>query len=492
MKSQHNSSVAARPSGAEDARIAQVMEEYLTALEVGERPRPETFLARYPDLGPALARALEGLDFIRQAASQMHRSVAGAAPAGEEANEPDVQAGRALGDYTILREIGRGGMGIVYEAEQLSLGRRVALKVLPFASTLDPRQLQRFKNEAHAAAQMHHTNIVPVYATGCERGVHYYAMQFIEGHTLAALIAELRQLAGRDPAPGGDTSVARCGLASRVLAGNERATPAGDADPQRTGPYYPEAVQTRAGATTLGPAEPRWSARSFQSREFFRAVAQLGIQAAEALEHAHQLGIVHRDIKPSNLLVQGAPGVDNSGVRLWITDFGLAHCQSQAGLTMSGDLVGTLRYMSPEQALARRVPIDHRTDIYSLGATLYELLTLEAVMAGRILNRRELRKQSDQATRSEAGVSEPAAGQKAGTAPKVRKPRKPKAAPRMRALWCVYDGGMKEVARFDYNQRAAVEEKLAAMMGRQKGVYFLQIVKQPMPAAGSAAAPSFA
>ena len=122
-------------------------------------------------------------------------------------------------------------------------------------------------------------------------------------------------------------------------------------------------------------------------------------------------------------------------------------------------------------------------------------------MGGRILNRRELRKHADRAEQSEAGVSEPAAavatpqaaaGRKAGTAPKVRKPRKPKAAPRMRALWCVYDGGMKEVARFDYNQRAAAEEKLAALLGKQKGVYFVQIVKQPMPADEPAAAPSVA
>jgi hypothetical protein len=113
-------------------------------------------------------------------------------------------------------------------------------------------------------------------------------------------------------------------------------------------------------------------------------------------------------------------------------------------------------------------------------------------MAGRILNRRELRKQTDHAEQSGLDVSEPAAGRKAGTAPKVRKPRKPKAAPRMQASWCVYNGSMKEVARFDYNQRAAAEEKLAALLGKQKGLYFLQIVKQPMPAAGSAAAPSVA
>ncbi len=122
-------------------------------------------------------------------------------------------------------------------------------------------------------------------------------------------------------------------------------------------------------------------------------------------------------------------------------------------------------------------------------------------MVGRILNRRELRKRTVQAEQSEAGASEPAAtvvspkaaaGRKAGTVSKVRKSRKPKAPARMRALWCVYDGGMKEVALFDYNRRAAAEEKLAALLGRQKGVYFLQIVKQPMPAAEPAAAPSVA
>jgi Protein kinase domain len=132
------------------------------------------------------------------------------------------------------------------------------------------------------------------------------------------------------------------------------------------------------------PAGIATTEQSTRSPAFFRTAAGLGVQAAQALEHAHQMGVVHRDIKPANLLV------DVRG-NLWITDFGLAHCQSQAGLTMTGDLLGTLRYMSPEQALAKRFVLDHRTDVYSLGATLYELLTLEPAFAGT--DRQELLRQ---------------------------------------------------------------------------------------------------
>src|SRR5262249_60087520 len=117
------------------------------------------------------------------------------------------------------------------------------------------------------------------------------------------------------------------------------------------------------------------TARPARDAAYFRRVAEWGIQAAEALDYAHQLGIVHRDVKPANLLV------DPAG-RLWVTDFGLAQVQSDTKLTLTGDLVGTLRYMSPEQALAKRVIVDHRTDVYSLGATLYELLTGRPAVGG--------------------------------------------------------------------------------------------------------------
>jgi tetratricopeptide (TPR) repeat protein len=365
---------------APDARVTAAVEEYLAAWDAGRRPSREEFLARHADLGDALAECLDGLDFIRSAAPGLKDSASTTSVA------KSIHPEGPLGDFRIVREIGRGGMGVVYEAEQISLGRRVALKVLPFASTLDAKQLQRFKNEAQAAAHLHHTNIVPVHATGCERGVHYYAMQLIEGQTLAAIIADARQQAHQ--------ARAHTEPASAALPNATQGLPTPGLLPAEPPISAPVDSWATAPGTDLPLALPEWSAttpkagisteRSTDSPAFIRAAAQLGVQAAEALEHAHQLGIIHRDIKPANLLVDARGNA-------WITDFGLAHCQSQAGLTMSGDLVGTLRYMSPEQALAKRVLIDHRTDIYSVGVTLYELLTLEPAFGGR--DRQELLRQ---------------------------------------------------------------------------------------------------
>ncbi len=321
-----------------ESLVAQVADEFVGRQKRGEQPDVEEYAARYPQYASVVREVLNALRVIDLSAASGSHLASGDAASG------------VLGDYRIVREVGRGGMGVVYEAEQVSLSRRVALKVLPLAATLDPRQLQRFKNEALAAAHLQHQHIVPVHAVGCERGVHYYAMQFVDGQTLAELIAELRRTAGAK-AP---------------------------ADPEATGPHTPCPGGETAAIAALS------TERSTRSPAFFRSVAELGRQAAEALDHAHQLGVIHRDVKPANLMLDGRG-------KLWITDFGLAHCQSQASLTMSGDLVGTLRYMSPEQALAQRVVIDHRTDVYSLGATLYELLTLEPAFAGQ--DRQELLRQ---------------------------------------------------------------------------------------------------
>jgi serine/threonine protein kinase/WD40 repeat protein/Tfp pilus assembly protein PilF len=361
--------------------LADLIEELSARLEAGEPTDLSRYLKDHPEHAAELRRLFPALQLL----ADFSRSGTARAPL-PTGDGPEFPAARDLGDFRILREIGRGGMGVVYEAEQLSLGRRVALKVLPFASTLDAKHLQRFKNEAQAAAHLHHQNIVPVYATGCERGVHFYAMQFIEGQTLATLIRELRQLAGLEAQAGAGSAGAASALAGELASGRWAPARRHGTDPQPTTAFVPapEASPVPPAATATPAVAARSTERSATSPAFFRTVANLGIQAAEALEHAHQLGVIHRDIKPANLLV-------DAGGRLWVTDFGLAHCQSQAGLTMSGDLVGTLRYMSPEQALAQRVTIDHRTDIYSLGVTLYELLTLEPAFSGR--DRQELLRQ---------------------------------------------------------------------------------------------------
>jgi len=269
-------------------------------------------------------------------------------------------------------------MGVVYEAEQVSLGRRVALKVLPFAAVLDARHLERFKNEAQAAARLHHNHIVPVYSVGCERGVHFYAMQYIEGQTLATVIRELRRITHRSE-EGQDRFLDWMSDVTRGLTSGQFAPPT--PDPGRNGTVPPPEAETEGSSRALDGITPEGSTRS---RAFFHSLARLGAQAADALDHAHEMGVIHRDIKPSNLLL------DARG-HLWITDFGLARLETDSGLTITGDVVGTARYMSPEQALAKRVTVDHRTDVYSLGVTLYELLTLEPAFRGR--DRQELFRQ---------------------------------------------------------------------------------------------------
>ena len=360
--------------------LAEIADEFGERLGHGEQPDIEEYIQRYPQLSAVLRQLLPALAILR-----LRNSESAAVNMPLTYSEPITGC---LGDYRLIREIGRGGMGIVYEAEQVSLGRRVALKVLPFAAAMDSKQLQRFKNEAQAAAHLHHTNIVPVYAVGCERGVHFYAMQYIEGQTVAALIRELRELAGLEAPDPSAWAAPASTLASELLSGRwapakhgggqvARSCPSEDATGHdESNPPPSQHLSTPPPHAPTLPAASLSTDRSSKSPAFFRTVAHLGVQAAEALEHAHTKGIIHRDIKPANLMV------DISG-NLWIADFGLARMLSEAGLTMTGDLLGTLRYMSPEQALAKRVPVDHRSDIYSLGITLYELLTLRPAYDGR-------------------------------------------------------------------------------------------------------------
>ena len=365
-------------SEGDNPELVAAVQEYVAALEAGRRPNRRELLSRHPAIADELAACLDGLAFVHSAAGEIPGAAIAAARGGEDRGDAglDPSAAQPLGDFRLVREIGRGGMGTVYEAVQLSLGRRVAVKVLPLAAAMDPRHLERFRNEAQAAAQLHHTNIVPVYAVGCERSVHFYAMQLIEGPSLAEVIRGLRELnqrgaAGAVPPTKSDSATTAwppsSGGGSSSLATSK---PAGLrvetrlADPARG--VLPQQMSSAENLSVL---------RTARGSAYSRSVAGLGLQVAEALDYAHRIGIVHRDIKPANLLL------DAKGT-LWITDFGLAQFYAENGLTRSGDMVGTMRYMSPEQASGRAVVLDQRTDIYSLGVTLYELLTLQRALPG--------------------------------------------------------------------------------------------------------------
>ena len=429
--SQKSDSPSTKISLSDLEQINAICLEFESACKQGKSPRIEEYLA--PTAGPQRSRLLTELlilefdyktrkgeriereeyharfsheiDVVDAAINDQVPSRSDAAESGILPADPETgQLTKTLGDYRIIREIGRGGMGVVYEAEQISLGRRVALKVLPFAAVLDQRQLQRFRTESQAAALLHHQNIVPVYSVGNERGVHYYAMQFIDGFSLAEMVEQLQHTEGvrtkpvdKDSTQSISSSVmprSAVELASELAAG--RFVPANELSdqPDKTvsAPETPGrlrsdprlATSDANSATNVTPLASISSEGSIKSRHYFRTIANLGIEAAEALEHAHGMGVIHRDVKPSNLLL------DPRG-KVWVTDFGLARVGTDGGLTVSGDLLGTFRYMSPEQAMAKRIMVDHRTDIYSLGVTLYELLTLHPAIRGK--DREELLRQ---------------------------------------------------------------------------------------------------
>ena len=350
-------------NGAEESLFGQVAGEFSERLAHGESPGIEEYLTQYPQIAEWIRDVFPALQALHVPAAVQD--------AGHGRRKPwtELAEHEQLGDFLILREIGRGGMGIVYEAQQLSMGRRVALKILPFAALADDRRLKRFQNEIRAVATLSHPNIVSIYSVGEEQGLHYYAMQLIRGPSLADVIGRLRKQVQDAQRSLDETSLFDSWASPRAdRAGDVPSRPL--RDPSENGCDH----DPPASGPMLDSASPLTDTSPTLTRGYIQTVVRMIADVAGALEHAHQLGIVHRDIKPANLLLN-AEGI------LSVTDFGVARVGDEPGLSLATELVGTLRYMAPEQALGRGV-VDHRSDIHSLCGTLYELLTLQPVFDG--------------------------------------------------------------------------------------------------------------
>lgn len=252
--------------------LARLADEVVQQLQRGEQVDPAVLASRYPDHAEKLCELLPAI----QALADLSQSGEGSGPLGEDSLEDSAGSpgnNRELGDFRIVRQIGRGGMGIVYEAEQISLRRRVALKILPLAGVLDQRHLARFKNESLAAAALQHPHIVPVYAVGCERGIHYYAMQYVVGQNLAELIRELRIREGLDE-PQADPNDETPEIAQQLSSAHQ-------ADADHTSEVE---SQRSASQSTLISRKGSSTQRNRQEQAaYYRNIARLGLQAAKAL-----------------------------------------------------------------------------------------------------------------------------------------------------------------------------------------------------------------
>ena len=373
-------------------------EEFAQQCRSGKNPSVSDYANRFPDLADDITELFPSVALLEQlrTTERSERSIIARQQATLSVRHDLIEG------YDILREVGRGGMGVVYEAIQTTLQRRVALKVLNDHAIESGKQVQRFAREARSAAALHHTNIVPVFGFKVTDEVHYYAMQFIDGAALDEIISVLSEMNVVDNDEFEITSLDRLSvdrtataiIAAQALQAGEFAEPrkpgaklnnlSRQDDTQNVAAPVTKELSSPGFESTVEQSQSEWDTLSRETQQsvstppsshhqahrfdglYWKSIARIGAQVADALQYAHGHRVLHRDIKPSNLLL------DEQGT-VWITDFGLVKRLEDDGLTKSGDVVGTLRYMAPEQLNGKA---DARSDVYSLGLSLYEMLTL--------------------------------------------------------------------------------------------------------------------
>lgn len=347
--------------------VEELAAEFADRLRVGDRVSIEEYALKYPDLAAQIRELFPAITAIERLNGKR---------ASDAALASGLSKNKQLGDYRIVGEIARGGMGVVYEAEQVTLGRRVAVKVLPQYALRSPRDVQRFQREAQTAANLHHTNIVPVFGVGEQDGTHYIVMQLIRGVGLDEVFDELRHAVAGQHTERKGLQTSRSGRVKRsaatILEGELQgdSTSVTSAVGQRETPTRLNHRRTQQDLPTTNPTPEQ--IRKSVGNEYYRNVARIGLQAAQALAYAHAHHTLHRDVKPGNLLL------DDDGV-VWIADFGIAKAFEDDEVTHSGDVVGTLGYMAPERFHGEATI---QSDIYSLGLTLYELLSFKRAFTG--------------------------------------------------------------------------------------------------------------
>lgn len=337
-----------------DDLLEEIAEHYLDSFRKGNPPPFSYYVRKCPSLEAEIVDLLKSLKSIERFGERETNRKNAVEREHSSRNSPALDS---LGDFEIVRQIGRGGMGTVYLAADKVLDRKVALKVLDVPSKKKSDRLERFQREARLASRLHHTNIVPVFGVGSEKQYFYYAMQFINGVDVRQIIDALK-----DSSTGAkDFSVNLFEHAERMIGAHD------ESNFEAAGSTIDGRLSSSGsfGQMFLDDADSTVDTMP-KSQSYWMSVARIGAQVADALAYAHTNGIVHRDVKPSNLLM------DSNGT-VWVTDFGLAKFSEDEDLTQTDDVLGTLRYMAPEQLSGKH---SASSDIYSLGVTLYELMTL--------------------------------------------------------------------------------------------------------------------